>query len=343
MYKLLAGVDIDKVTWQNFVLSNPYSNIFQTNEFLQSQLYSAGIEPFVFCVIENTEIVALVSGVILSNGGKVGKYFTSRAIVTGGPLVAPNLYNREAVLDFLLSEVNKKLNKSVIYVQFRNFWNIDSDKQIFLRNGFIFEAHLDILMDLRLSETDLLGNMTRDRKKSIKKGTRELEIRLITDFEKLFEPIYILLKTVYQRVKLPLPSREYFSRVIDTLAPEGNIKIFGAFKDNILIGVRLVLCYNKLVYDWYAGANDDYLEYRPNDILVWEVLIWGKENGYSTFDFGGAGKPNIPYGVRDYKLKFGGELVNFGRFELINKPILFFVIKSMFNLIRSIRGVFKRK
>ena len=93
--------------------------------------------------------------------------------------------------------------------------------------------------------------------------------------------------------------------------------------------------------DWYAGADDNYLEFRPNDVLVWEVLKWGKISNYSLFDFGGAGKPNVPYGVRDYKLKFGGELVNFGRFEIVNKPVLYFIVKNTFNLIRGIRGIFK--
>lgn len=89
-----------------------------------------------------------------------------------------------------------------------------------------------------------------------------------------------------------------------------------------MIGVRIVLCYKELIYDWFAGADEKYLRYRPNDILPWEVMKWGSLNGYKVFDFGGAGIPNVPYGVRDYKLKFGGELVNFGRFENIHKPIL---------------------
>ena len=54
-------------------------------------------------------------------------------------------------------------------------------------------------------------------------------------------------------------------------------------------------------------------------LLPWKIMEWGHENGYKLFDFGGAGKPNIPYGVRDYKLKFGGDLVNFGRFEKVHK------------------------
>ena len=66
----------------------------------------------------------------------------------------------------------------------------------------------------------------------------------------------------------------------------------------------------------------EYYNKYPNDLIPWEVFLWGKEHGFELFDFGGAGKPNKPYSVRDYKLKFGGELVNYGRFEKVHKPLL---------------------
>jgi len=85
------------------------------------------------------------------------------------------------------------------------------------------------------------------------------------------------------------------------------------------------------------------LEYRPNDVLPWHIFLWGKQNGFKVFDFGGAGKPNIPYGVRDYKLKFGGKLVNFGRFELIHKPVLYRLGLIGLFLFKFCYGIFKRK
>jgi hypothetical protein len=42
-----------------------------------------------------------------------------------------------------------------------------------------------------------------------------------------------------------------------------------------------------------------------------------------VFDTMGAGKPGVPYGVRDFKLRFGGDLVEHGRFLHINKPTLY--------------------
>jgi len=42
----------------------------------------------------------------------------------------------------------------------------------------------------------------------------------------------------------------------------------------------------------------------------------------------GAGKPDEGYGVRDFKAKFGGELVEHGRFIHINQPVLYTIGKQ---------------
>ena len=47
----------------------------------------------------------------------------------------------------------------------------------------------------------------------------------------------------------------------------------------------------------------------------------GRRNCH-VYDFGGAGKPDEEYGVRDFKAKFGGNLVNFGRNVFVHNPML---------------------
>ena len=37
----------------------------------------------------------------------------------------------------------------------------------------------------------------------------------------------------------------------------------------------------------------------------------------------GAGQPNVPYGVRNFKAEFGGTLVEHGRFLCVVNPLLF--------------------
>jgi len=316
--------------WNDFVIKHPLGNIFQTPEMYEVYLKTKNYEPILVTVINNNEI----KGILLACNIKENRFLgslTSRSIIIGGPLIKNN---DSLILTQLLKKYEQKIKKKVVYSQIRNLVDTSNLKQTFIDNGFDYDEHLNILINLEKSEQELWDAMTRDRKKSIKKGQKELEVKLISyeNNEYQIDSIYNLLRVVYKRVRLPLPSKEYFLNVMKSLYPKGYIKIFGAYKYNVLVGVRLVLCYKRLIYDWYAGANDDFLEYRPNDTLIWNILKWGRENGYKQFDFGGAGKPNVPYGVRDFKIKFGGEMVCFGRYQYVFKPSIMFLGKLAFKL-----------
>jgi serine/alanine adding enzyme len=76
--------------------------------------------------------------------------------------------------------------------------------------------------------------------------------------------------------------------------------------------VSLEMPFKDIIYSWYSGYDIAFSKTCPNDSLVWHILEWGAKNGYSSFDFGGAGRPDEPYSPRDFKAKFGGELVNYG-------------------------------
>ena len=98
-----------------------------------------------------------------------------------------------------------------------------------------------------------------------------------------------------------------------------------------------VLCFKDRIYDWYAGSYKEFYNKYPNDILPWKIFLWSKENNFSIFDFGGAGSPDVEYSVRDYKKKFGGATVNFGRYQLNHKPILMIFAFIGFKLWRFIK------
>ena len=136
---------------------------------------------------------------------------------------------------------------------------------------------------------------------------------------------------------MPLSGEDFFKGAVEILDRNKYLHAIGAFLNAELIGVRFVLCYKNLIYDWYAASKDEYLSCRPNDVLPWEIMKWGVNNGFDVFDFGGAGKPGIPYGVRDYKLKFGGQLVNFGRFVKVHNPLLMELGKMGLNLYRKFK------
>jgi lipid II:glycine glycyltransferase (peptidoglycan interpeptide bridge formation enzyme) len=49
----------------------------------------------------------------------------------------------------------------------------------------------------------------------------------------------------------------------------------------------------------------------------------------------GAGIPDRPYGVRDFKMEFGGEVVEYGRYLCIRKPVLYKIGKWGVKILKS--------
>jgi len=179
--------------------------------------------------------------------------------------------------------------------------------------------------------------MHNGRRKNIRRAERiSLDFAEIVE-EKEFNKCILLIEDTYKRVKLPCPPKSFFYNTDEKLKPINGLRKFAVKFGNEIISTRFVLCYNGLVYDWFAGTDDRFLDKYPNDYLPWKIMLWAKENGYDTFDFGGAGKPNVSYGVRDYKMKFGGELVEFGRFEQVHKPFLMKLGQLGMNIYKKIK------
>ncbi|MBP5318881.1 MAG: GNAT family N-acetyltransferase, partial [Paludibacteraceae bacterium] len=91
-----------------------------------------------------------------------------------------------------------------------------------------------------------------------------------------------------------------------------------------VIGGMVQIWYGRTVYDLYACALDRrHAAYSPSVMLYYHTMCEMARQGGGVFDTMGAGKPGSAYGVRDFKSRFGGETVAFGRLVRINKPFLY--------------------
>ena len=303
-----------KNSWRDFTDNHKNSNIFQSYEF-----YDA------FGLYENKKIIGIISGIIQSNYFFPLNKMTERFIVIGGPLIKNDC---QELSDYFLKKINKFLSNKVVYLQFRNLWvQKDKDMNTFNSNGFTYEPHLDIIHDLELNTNEMYSKIKKNKRgninKSINKGTIFYEVEKMDEY---IESVELIIKS-YKEIGLPCPTKKYFIKIYNKLSHKGILKIFAAKYKTEIIGVRLELCYNKIIYDWYAGANLDFKNKYPNDFLPYKILEWGINNHFTKFDFGGAGKPNIKYGVREHKIKFGGNLIEYGRFNKINKKIFYSIGK----------------
>ena len=169
--KYFISYKIEAEIWSLFIKSHPNGNIFQTPEMFEVYKKTKNYEPVVIgAVDDNDNLIGILLAVIQKeHKGIIGK-FSSRSIIMGGPLIKDN--NPE-VLDLLLREYNKKIKGKVIYTQVRNLFDQGWAKVVFEKNGFKYEPHLDILINLNVTTEELNKSIKREKRRNFTKSKTE--------------------------------------------------------------------------------------------------------------------------------------------------------------------------
>lgn len=325
---------IDPEKWNTFVYDHKFGNIFQTYEFRQviDKTNNRKMIPFA-SLNSNGEIISLVQGSLVSTNKYFGKIAT-RLIIQGGPLYLDNPEEYKSA-GILMEKYDLLIKEKAISSEIRNIFDFPVENNLAINCNYEKEEHLNYLIYLKVSEDDLWSSIHKSRRKGITRAKKDnIEILELNDISDIPE-FYNLIKDTYNRVKMPVADISIFNSAYEILVPKNMAKFYVARLGDKIIGARAVLLYKDQIYDWYAGSSSAHTDLTINEALVWHVLKYGSNNGYRLFDFGGAGKPDEEYGVREFKRRFGGTEVNFGRYIKTYSPTIMNIIKKGFNIYRK--------
>lgn len=317
-----------------FLFLNKNSSIYNDPRLIDIFEKSGQYTPVFIAVLDDHgAIVAYFIASVISERGGALKTVTSRCIAQGSVL-----YQNTEALKFLLKEFNKTVGSQIVYTKINNTHDASNVEAIYKEAGFYWEPHLNFLIDLGAGEEVVWKNIKSNAKQKIKAGQKKgLTFKISFEVPDL-EELYHILKVTYDRAALPLSDILYFKHYYEAFSKTNQFLFVGVYVEEKLVGLRIVLLHNHNMHDWYAGALPDYYEYHPNDVAVWATLKWGIDNGYKLFDFGGGGHPDKPYGVRDFKRKFGGEEVNFGYYTKIFRPVTYKLIQKALSIYKSLKS-----
>ncbi len=351
-YKILTYEQIDRTEWSRLVRTSATGTWFQTPEaYMLFASMPDLFRPFIVGVVRPEYNSGLINeetlrgvcvGYVTVERNPIKQYFTRRAIVIGGPCLADDCTAEEvetllcAFKSTLLSGMGQA--GSPIYIETRNFNDYSRWKGAFGKAGFEYKRHLNFHVDCtdkgkmweRLSENRKrqIRKVTNERVKELtNEGVRELRNEGVSELrnegvsEQDVWEWYAILSELYRtKVKTPLWPVEFFI--------EAYRKGIGQFMlvrhEGKVIGGSMVVRDEKTVYEWFeCGLNAEYKELYPSVIATYAGIEYAAGHGYTRYDMMGAGKPGVPYGVRDFKAEFGGEMVEQGRFLCICHPILY--------------------
>jgi hypothetical protein len=224
-----------------------------------------------------------------------------------------------------------------LFTELRNLSDLSDVQGLLNECGFAYEEHLNYLIDLDRPTEAVMQSIGRRTRKKIRRQLRagEVIVEEITHRERLSD-WHTVLKQTYNQAHVPLADRSLFEAAFDILHPRGMIRFLVARVDQAYAAVSAELLYKGTVYGWYGGMDRAYSSYYPNELLTWHILQWGAKHGYKVYDFGGAGTPDEEYGVRDFKAKFGGELVCYGRNTLVHAPSLLRLSRLGYKIYRQL-------
>ncbi len=314
--------ELDETKWRAFVMDHPHGNIFHTPEFFQIFHATKHHRPELWiCLNEKDRILVFFSPVHVSLSTYCCKKLTTRSISYGGLLVEQSEHGIDAA-KYLLQEYHKKYGPKILFTEIRNLSDISflQLKNNPLENKLRYEEYLNYLIDIQYNNSeDLLQSLGKNIRKRIRHEMKvnKIQIQEITKPEQLLI-VYDLLKQTYAYKHVPLSDFSLFQNAYQILHPKKEIKIFLASIDDQYVATSIELYFKDLVYGWYGGSDRRFGRFHVNENLMWHILKSAAQDGYRVYDFGGAGYPDEEYGVRDFKAKFGGKLVNYGRFKLID-------------------------
>ncbi len=294
------------------------TELFQSREFYSFISTCELFSSFRYSVTRDGREVGVIQGFIQKDGGTIKRYLSRRAIINGGPYLSDDITEDE--VKELLEKCRKGLKGKAIYIETRNFSDYSRFRMVFDECGFVYEPHYDFIVNTETVEI-AEENLGKSRKRDIKTSLRDGALIIENPTKEQVKAFYGVLNDLYiTKVKTPLFPMEFFLKLFRT----GFSKFLLVEYRGEIIGGTVCVFDDDTVYEWFACGKDGvFKNIFPSTMATWAGIRFAAQTGRRRFDMMGAGAPGDKgYGVRDFKAKFGGELVEYGRFKcVLNRPL----------------------
>ncbi len=324
---------INREQWEQLVATSPTATWFQTREAYD--FFASLPEMFVPFVVaveriqesgtkNQNSLQGIIVGYITREKNSVKQFLTRRAIIIGGPLLAKDITKEElrALLNALRTfEPSNLRTFKPIYIESRNFNDYSRWKDTFEACGFAYQPHLNFHIDTSSVEI-MESNLGKSRKRDIRTSVRDGAVVVEKPTIEQVRAYYAILNDLYcTKVKTPLFPLSFFERLWEL--PSAHFLLI-AKEEEVLGGTVCVELVDKCLYEWFAcGKDGQYKTIFPSCMATYSGMRYATEHNMPRFDMMGAGKPEEAYGVRDFKAKFGGGMVEYGRYLCICNKLLY--------------------
>ncbi|HSD98252.1 MAG TPA: peptidoglycan bridge formation glycyltransferase FemA/FemB family protein [Patescibacteria group bacterium] len=197
------------------------------------------------------------------------------------------------------------------------------------------------LLDLTKSPEDLLKQMSQKTRYNIRVAIKH-EIQVREEFsEDAFNAYLALTQETTHRQRFFAHTKKYHQLMWETLKTErgklgekhekNNLQahLFVAYLGKQPLTTWVVFTFHDALYYPYGASSSQHREAMSSNLMMWDVIMFGKKMGLKLFDMWGSLGPNPDtkdswYGFHRFKQGYGPELVEFvGSYDLVIRPLLY--------------------
>jgi lipid II:glycine glycyltransferase (peptidoglycan interpeptide bridge formation enzyme) len=195
------------------------------------------------------------------------------------------------------------------------------------------QPYRTVIVDLNLSEEDLLSRMHHKTRYNIKVADKHgLTVKLSSEVDAFWK----LLEKTSKRDKFYSHTKGYYKKLLDTFngARELKTELLLAYYENKPVAGAIVLRYGDTGYYLHGASDHESRAVMAPYALHWNIMAHLKESGLHYYDLWGIDARRWP-GVTRFKLGWDGDMKEYpGSFDLVISKFWYFI----YNLARKIHS-----
>ncbi|TWU35820.1 FemAB family protein [Novipirellula aureliae] len=326
--------------WDAFVAAHPKGSIFHTAAMCRTMQATKGYEVLAIAAcVGDGDVQAILVAIRISTIRSLGR-LAARSIMFAEPICSDDEIG-EKCLNRLLEHHDRCVAQRTLFSEVRPVFHCgpnryerdecvsetsafrqgEREHAVMISRGYERLGYNNYVVDLTRPENELWNNINakcrRDILRSERRGVTLRDGNLIDDLGVL----YGHLQQSHSRSHVPLVDRSLFVAAAREL-PTKQVSLCIAEYQGAPIASVCNLIFKGRVFCWYAGIIRT-PGIAANSMLNWDAIRRGAADGHSILDFAGAGWKGEAYGPGKFKSRFGGRLVEYGRYRRIHsKPAM---------------------
>ncbi len=328
--KFLYQSEIEEKAWNAFVVSNSggFLQSWQWGEFQET----IGHRVARAAVVDGDAIVLCAN--IITHALPARKHYL---YIPYGPVMARGAANARDVFAFFTQGVREKAaNKNTIFVKAEpdEHFPFDMRSAGFIKSEKSVQATETMVMDLALSESDLLARMKQKTRYNIKlagrKGVRVVSIADEHEAKRLFQD---MLADTARRNGFRMHPQKHYQELMklfldaDMRPRDFAVRLLFACHKKEVLAVALVGFFGNRATYLHGASSEKHREFMAPYLLHWEIMRAAKHMGCAEYDLWGIVTERTPKDQREkwdgfsrFKQGFAGRVVEYpGAHDLVLK------------------------